>query len=211
MRPLVSTEPRAVILRTGLRLEYLTVGWNVIEGLIAVLSAVAAGSIALLGFGIDSFIESLSGLVLIWRLREERGAADSKAIETIEHRARRLVGVSLFALASWIGFSALRALWTHQEPEPSLVGIALTSISIGVMWWLARAKRRTAKSLGSRALEADSFQTTVCWWLSVIVLGGIGLNAAFGWWWADPLAALGMTYFLMREGRAAWQGDTCCE
>ena len=211
MERVAENEPRLSLLKSALRLECLTVGWNVIEGVIAVLSAVSAGSIALLGFGIDSFVESLSGAVLIWRLLAERGAADSITIERIEGRARRLVGVSLFALALWIGFSALRTLWTHQEPEPSQVGIALTSISMGVMWWLARAKRRTARSLGSRALEADSFQTTACWWLSVIVLCGIGLNVVFGWWWADPLAALGMTYFLVREGREAWRGDQCCE
>jgi len=94
--------------------------------------------------------------------------------------------------------------------EPSVIGILVTSISLGVMWWLARAKRETARGLGSRALEADSFQTTACWWLSLIVLAGIVLNAAFGWWWGDPAAALGMTYFLVREARQAWRVDDCC-
>ena len=201
---------RASLLRHALQLEYLTVGWNVVEGIVAVVAAFAAGSVALLGFGLDSFIECLSGAVLIWRLLAEHRAEDRAAAERIEQRALRAVGLSLFVLAAWVVFDATRALWTREEPSPSLVGILLTSISIGVMWWLARAKRRAAVALGSRALAADSFQTTACWWLSLTVLGGMGLNALLGWWWADPIAALGMTFFLIREGREAWRGDACC-
>lgn len=202
---------RPGLLRHALRLEYLTVGWNLVEGVIAVAAALASGSVALLGFGIDSFVESTSGTVLIWRLRSERGAADHDAIERIEQSARKLVALSLFLLAAYIAFRAVTALVTGERPDASPVGMALAAVSLAVMWFLARAKRRAAVALGSRAMEADAFQTTACWWLSLIVLGGIGLNALFGWWWADPLAALGMTVFIVREGREAWMGkDDCC-
>lgn len=200
---------RRELLGHALRLEYLTVGWNVVEGIVAIAAALAAASVALLGFGIDSFVESASGLVLVWRLRAEGSAADHEAIEALERRALKLVALSLFLLAAFVVLKAGWALWQQEHPEASALGIAVTGLSIAVMWWLARAKRTTARALGSRALEADSFQTTACWWLSVIVLVGIGLNALFGWWWADPVAAIGMGYFLVREGREAWKGDIC--
>ena len=200
---------RKDLVTRGLRLEYLTVGWNIIEGLVSVAAALAAGSVALLGFGIDSFVETTSGLVLIWRLRAERHALDIEELERLDQRAHKLVALSLFLLAAYIALDAAKALLTREKPEPTMAGVAITSISLTVMWWLARAKRRTARGLGSRALEADSFQTTACFWLSLITLVGIGLNAAFGWWWADPAAALGMTYFLVSEGREAWRGEDC--
>lgn len=205
-----SRDKRAVHLRHAMRLEFLTVGWNVLEGLIAVTAAALSGSIALMGFGIDSFVECASGGVLIWRLTAERTARDEDAIERLDRLAHRLVGVSLVALAAYIWVDAGLALWHHNVAEVSPVGIALTVVSIGVMWWLAGAKRRTAIALGSRALEADSFQTTACWWLSLITLGGLGLNAITGWWWADPAAAIGMTYFLLVEAREAWRGEDSC-
>lgn len=177
----------------------------------ALAAAFAAGSVVLVGFGIDSFVETASGAVLIWRLRAECKARDHEEIERLDRRAHKLVALSLFGLTAYVGLDAAHALWSRHRPEPSLVGIAVTSISIGVMLWLARAKRRAAVALGSRALEADAFQTTACWWLSLITLAGVGLNAALGWWWADPVAALGMTYFLVREGREAWRGEDCCE
>lgn len=202
----VQSRPR--LLARALQLEYLTVGWNVIEGVIAVTAALAAGSVALLGFGIDSFVETISGLVLIWRLRREAtGTLDEEAIEAIERRAERLVGASFFLLAAYITFDAITTLLAQEKPEASPVGIALTALSIGVMLWLARAKRRVATALGSRALAADAEQTQACWYLSVVVLAGIGLNAALGWWWADPVAALGVVVLLVREGLEAWRGD----
>jgi divalent metal cation (Fe/Co/Zn/Cd) transporter len=206
-----SGETREQLLRRALRLEWLTVGWNVAEGLIAVAAALAAGSVALLGFGIDSFVESASGGILVWRLLAEKWtAADPHAIERLDRRARKLVALSLFALALYVAADASLALWRSERPEASLVGIVLTCVSILVMLWLGQAKRRIAADLGSRALAADAFQTTACWWLSVITLAGIGLNAAFGWWWADPMAALGMTPLLVREGVEAWRGEDCC-
>jgi len=206
-----SGETRDQLLRRALRLEWLTVGWNVAEGLIAVAAAVAAGSVALLGFGIDSFVESTSGGILVWRLlAEKRTTADPHAIERLDRRARKLVSLSLFALAIYVAADASLALWRSERPEASLVGIVLTCVSILVMVWLGRAKRRAAVGLGSRALAVDAFQTTACWWLSIITLTGIGLNAVFGWWWADPVAALGMTPLLIREGVEAWRGEDCC-
>jgi divalent metal cation (Fe/Co/Zn/Cd) transporter len=199
-------------IRYALRLEYLTVGWNVVEGIIAVTAAVIAGSVALLGFGIDSFVESASGAVLVWRLLAEQRGADAEEVERLDARAHKLVGASLFLLAAYVSFEAVAALWTKEAPRPSAVGIALTAVSIVAMQWLARAKRRAARRLGSRALEADAFQTTACFWLSIITLAGVGLNTAFGWWWADPVAALGMTAFIAREGAEAWRGEECgCE
>ncbi len=205
----VGARERARHLDRALRLEWLTVGWNVLEGLIAVTAALAAGSVALLAFGIDSFVETSSGMILLWRLRAEAGMRDPRAIDALDRRARRLVAASLWALAAWIAFDAARTLWAKEAPEASLVGIALTAVSALVMVWLARAKRATARDLGSRALEADAFQTTACWWLSIAALAGLALNAAFGWWWADPVAALAMAPLISTEAREAWRGEEC--
>lgn len=202
------TVEREAGLGRALRLEYLTVGWNVVEGLVAVAAALAAGSVALLGFGIDSFVETASGLVLVWRLRAERRRGRQHA-ERLDRLALRLVGLSLFALAAWVAFDAGRALLERAAPEASPIGIGLTALSIAAMLWLARAKRRAAVALGSRALAADAFQTTACFWLSVITLAGLAANALLGWWWADPVAALGLTPLLVREGREAWRGESC--
>ena len=202
------TVARPVLLARALRLEYLTVGWNVVEGVVAITAAVAAGSVALLGFGIDSFVESLSGAVLIWRLRRETsGTLDEEAIEAIERRAERLVGGAFFILAAYVTFDAITTLLAQEKPEASPVGIAITALSIAVMLWLARAKRRLAGELGSRALAADAEQTQACWYLSVVVLTGIALNALLGWWWADPVAALAVVVLLVREGLEAWRGE----
>ncbi len=193
----------------ALRLEYFSLAWNVVEGVVAVAAALAAGSVALLGFGLDSFVESASAIVLVWRLRTETAAHDREAIARLDARAHRLVGASLFLLAAWVAGDAAWTLWRRARPEVSVPGIAITSVSIVLMMWLARAKRRAAAALESRALAADSFQTTACWWLSVVTLAGITLNAAFGWWWADPVAALSMIVFIVREAREAWRGEDC--
>lgn len=212
---------RDQLLGHGLRLEYLTVGWNIVEGLVAIAAAAASGSVALLGFGIDSFVESLSGLILVWRLRAEHsghGARDRdtdtggdtgierERIERIEHRARRLVALSLFALAVYVAVDAGLSIVNGERPEPSPVGLALAAISVVVMWWLARAKRAVARALDSRALAADAVQTLACLWLSVVVIAGVGLNALLGWWWADPVAALVLAALIAREAREAWEG-----
>jgi cation diffusion facilitator family transporter len=203
--------PRELMLARAVRLEYLTVGWNVVEGLIAVMAAIAAGSVALMGFGIDSFVESASGLVLLCRLVAERRHSSPRGIERAERRAQRLVAVSLFALAAYIIGDAAHSLVTGERPTPSTVGMVLTALSLVVMWWLARAKLRAAQSLGSRALQSDAFQTTACWWLSLATLFGIGLNAALSWWWADPVAAVVISLLIIHEGREAWRGEDCCD
>jgi cation diffusion facilitator family transporter len=202
---------RPVLLRRAVRLEVLTLAWNVVEGVVGVGAALAAGSVALLAFGIDSFVECASAIVMLWRLRAEGRATSQQPIEAAEVRARKLIAASLFGLGAWVLFDAGRTLWTREHPEPSAVGIALTSVSLAVMLWLARAKRRTAAGLKSRALQADAFQTTACWWLSLSTLAGLGLNALVGWWWADPVSALLIVFFLVKEGREAWKGeDSCC-
>ena len=204
-------ELRPETVSRALRLEYLTVGWNVVEGVIAVTAAVIAGSVAILGFGIDSFVECASALVMIWRLRAERDhRLSGERLEAIEHRARRLVAGSLFLLAGYVTFDALQTLWMGDRPSFSLVGVVLLSLSVAVMLWLARAKRRLAHELGSEAMEADAVQTTACWWLSVTALVGVGLNGLLGWWWADPVAALIIAALIAREGREAWNGKACC-
>lgn len=200
---------RVPLLKHALALEYLTVGWNMIEAVVAIGAGLAANSVALVGFGIDSVVESASGGVLIWRLKAEAGDMDAAAIERLDRRARKLVAGSLFALATYVGFDAVRALWTRDMPVTSPVGIALTALSMAVMAWLARAKYRAATALKSRALEADSFQTSACWWLSVIALTGMALNAILGWWWADPIAALVMVVFILKEARKGWLGEDC--
>jgi divalent metal cation (Fe/Co/Zn/Cd) transporter len=204
----ITTGNRAHLLRRGLRLEYLTVGWNIVEGLIAVGAGLAAGSVALIGFGIDSFVESVSGSVLTWRLRAEVGGdADEERVEQVERQASRLVGVSFAVLAAYVAFEAVQTLVAQERPSASPVGMALTTVSIMAMLWLARAKRDTGEALGSRALIADSHQTFACWYLSVTTLAGLALNAAFGLWWADPVAALVIAVFLVREGIEALRGE----
>jgi divalent metal cation (Fe/Co/Zn/Cd) transporter len=199
---------RVGLLRRGLRLEYLTVGWNVVEGVIAVTAGLIAGSPALVGFGVDSAVESMSGGILIWRLRREiAGTSEKEALELVERRAERLVGGAFLLLAAYVAFEAIRALVGQERPDASPVGIVLTALSIAVMLWLARAKRDTGERLRSRALIADAQQTFACWYLSVAALAGLSLNAILGWWWADPVAALVITVFLVEEGVEALRGE----
>jgi cation diffusion facilitator family transporter len=203
-----AAEARGALLSRGLLLEYITVGWNILEGIVAITAGVLAGSPALVGFGADSFIESISGGVLVWRLAGERsGRQDEDGVERIERRAERLVGVSFLVLAAYVAFEALRALISAEAPDASPVGIGLTALSTAVMLWLARAKRQTGEALGSRALLADAQQTYACWYLSISALTGLALNAVLGWWWADPLAALFIVVFLVREGVEALRGE----
>lgn len=200
---------RPGLLRRALRLEYLTVGWNIVEGLIAISAGLAAGSVALLAFGIDSFVESASGSVMIWRLLAERSADedDEERIDHVERRAQKLIAGSLVLLAVYIAWDSITSLLLGERAAPSAVGIALAIASLAVMWWLAREKRRIGIALGSKAMTADAFQTDACFYLSLFLLVGIGANALFGLWWADPLAALGMTVFIAREAIEAWRGE----
>jgi divalent metal cation (Fe/Co/Zn/Cd) transporter len=196
---------RASDARAGRHLEYFTLGWNITEALVAVGAGLVAGSIALVGFGVDSLIESLSGGILLWRLQAHY------ADERREQLALRLVGVSFFLLAAYVAFEAAKSLLQHEPPHVSVVGIVLSVVSLIVMPLLARAKRRVATRLQSRALEADSRQTSLCAYLSAILLGGLVLNAFFGWWWADPVAALIMVPIIAREGVEAFRGEACAD
>jgi divalent metal cation (Fe/Co/Zn/Cd) transporter len=189
-------------------LEYLTIGWNLLEAVVAVASGAVAGSVALVGFGIDSFIEVASGCVLLWRLRSESRGAHA---ETVERRALRLVGLSFLLLAIYVTLDSIKSLVQREAPEHSLPGICIAVLSLVVMPWLARQKRTAAGRLASTALQADSRQSSLCAYLSAILLGGLLLNAAFGWWWADPVAALLMLPLIMSEGIDAIRGKTCCQ
>jgi len=200
-----SEAARAEEVRRGRTLERLTIGWNLFEGLVAVVAGAAAGSIALVGFGLDSVIEVSSGAALLWRLHADAPEKRERA----ERVSLKIVGLSFIALAAYVAFDAVKALVAGEPPEASYVGIALAASSLVVMPLLARAKRRVALRIGSRAMQADSRQTDICAYLSAILLGGLILNALLGWWWADPLAALLMTPLIAREGVEALRGETC--
>lgn len=194
---------RAADARAGRRLEYVTLTWNVVEAAVSIAAGLLAGSVALLGFGLDAVIESLSGLILLWRLQVHHED---------EHRERlalRLVGISFLLLAAYVGIDAALSLLRREPPDTSLIGIGIASVSLVIMPWLSRAKRRVAAQLNSRVLEADSRQTNLCAILSAILLVGLGLNALLGWWWADPAAALLMTPIIADEGRKALRGEHC--
>jgi divalent metal cation (Fe/Co/Zn/Cd) transporter len=201
------TGARAVQVQRGLNLEYFTIAYNSLEGLIAIAFGIMAGSIALIGFGLDSAIEVTSGATLIWRLRADANAA---AREQAERRALHIVGVCFLALAAYVAYEATESLLAKEAPKRTIPGIALAVASMIVMPLLARAKRRVAGRIGSSALTADAKQTELCTYLSAILLGGLLLNALLGWWWADPVAALAMVPIMAKEGRTALRGETCC-
>ena len=203
----MTEDVRAIAITRGRNLEYLTVGWNSLEGIIAVAFGLLAGSIALVGFGFDSVIEVSSGLVLLWRLHQD---GDSVRREQIEARALKLVGITFLVLAAYVGYDAVASLVRGEPPEVSYPGIALAALSLAVMPALARAKRRVAASISSRALQADARQTDICAYLSAILLAGLLLNAVAGWWWADPVAALAMVPIIAKEGIEGLRGETCC-
>lgn len=196
---------RPALLRRGVGLEVFTIGYNVLEGLVAIVAGLLAGSVALTGFGVDSVIEVTSGVLLWWRLRAELGSAPLGP--AVEGRAARGAGLLLLLLSAYILADSARHLLTAARPEASSVGMALTALSLVVMPLLARAKLRTAAALDSRALRADAHETIVCAWLSATTLMGLVLNALLGWWWADPVAALLMVPLIVREGLEAWSGE----
>jgi len=183
----------------GLVAEYFTVGWNVIEGIVAIAAGVIAGSIALVGFGLDSYIEVASGLVLIWRLRQH-GFGNDEDEEAAEKRAIFFVGATFFLLAFYVTYESGKKLLLQEHPDESLIGIILATVSLIVMPLLAFYKKKIATEINSRALRADALETLACSYLSLTLLVGLGTNALFGWWWADPIAALAMVYFLVKEG-----------
>jgi len=194
--------------RRGRLLAWFTIVWNSVEGIVGIAAGLAAGSIALVGFGVDSYVEVLSGAVVLWRLSKEHYGEELS--EAAEHRALRIIATTFFVLAAGVAAESVRKLVTGEHPSASTAGMALTVLSLVVMPLLARAKRKVGRQLGSHALQADATETVLCVWLSAIVLAGLVLNAAFGWWWADPAAALGIVNVAVREGRGAWKGDACC-
>ena len=182
-------------------LVWATIAWNTVEAVVAIVAGALAGSIALIGFGLDSTIEVFAASVAVWFLRDH---------ETREQRALRLIAVSYFVLTSYVVVEAARDLLSDSEASRSTAGLAIAALSVIVMPLLARAKRHTGRELGSDALVAEANQTRLCAYLSIILLVGLGLNATIGWWWADPVAAIGIAVLAAREGRQAWRGDLCC-
>ena len=177
-----------------------------IEPGIAVAAGIAASSIALIGFGADSVVESVAGIVLLWRF-----AGNRQASEDAERRAYHLIAVSFWAIAAWVGIEAVRQLIAGSHPEVSWVGIGLAGVTLVTMPPLAIAKGRVAEQLHSAATRAEGRQNMLCAYLSGALLVGLGANAAAGWWWADPVAALVIAAVAVREGRVAWRGEDCCE
>lgn len=174
-------------------------GWNTLEAAVALAAGIVAGSIALVGFGLDSAIEVFSASVVIWQMR---GAAEER-----ERRALRLIGFTFFALAAYVGFESLRDLITQSRPETSIPGVLISAAALIVMPTLAWAKRRTGTALGSRTILADAAETLFCAWLAAATLAGLLLNSTFGWWWADPVAGLVIAAFAIKEGREALEGE----
>jgi cation diffusion facilitator family transporter len=186
--------------RRGLRLEWFTVAWNVIEGVVAIGAGVISGSVSLIGFGADSFIEVISAVALLWRMRKAGPYASAEERGNAERRALYLVAATFFLLAAYITYEAVGALLSREGPENSTVGLVLSVVSLLVMPALAYGKQRTGRELGSEALNADAVETWVCSYLSLALLAGVGLYAAFGWWWADPAGALAMLPVILWQG-----------
>ena len=202
-------EQRSGGLSEGLRLEYFSLAYNVLEAGVGLAAGLLAGSVALIGFGLDSVVESASATILVWRLRTE--ASGRRTSEEAESKAIRLVAVAFFALAAYVGVSAVVELMRGTHPEDSPLGTAIAVTSLIVMPVLARRKRIVAAKLGSRSMEADSHQTVLCTYLSGILLLGLLANALLGWWWADPVAALGIALLAGAEGLELWRTrDICC-
>jgi cation diffusion facilitator family transporter len=186
--------------RRGLRLEWFTVAWNVIEAVVAIGAGIIAGSVALVGFGVDSGIEVISAVALLWRLYKAGPNASAEEHGDAERKALYLVAATFFILAAYITYEAIGAFASGEGPESSTVGLVLSVISILVMPALAYGKQRTGREMGSRALQADAVETWVCSYLSLALLAAVGLNAAFGWWWADPVGALAMLPVILWQG-----------
>ena len=206
----ILTEPadRASLALRARRLEYFTIIWNSLEGLVGVTTGALAGSVSLVGFGVDSFIEVTSGAALLWRM-----SADTDHCQRARREARtlKIVGACFLALAAYVATDAAWNLWSRSPASPSTAGIVLAAASLVAMPLLSRAKRRVARGLSSGAMHADARQTEFCTYLSAILLGGLLLNALLGWWWADSIAALVMTPVIAKEGVDGLRGRACCD
>lgn len=199
------TPERKKLVRRAKLLAWLGVGWHGIEAAVALGAGIAAGSIALLGFGADSLVESVAGFVLLWRFAASR--ADS---ENAERRAQKLISLTFYLIAAYVGFEAVRNLLAGERPDVSWVGIGLAGITLLTMPPLAIAKARLAEKLGSPATKSEGQQNMLCAYLSAALLVGLGTNALFGLWWADPITALLIAGVAIKEGRESWRGDGCC-
>jgi divalent metal cation (Fe/Co/Zn/Cd) transporter len=199
---------RAELIKRGRYLEYFTIGYNSLEGLIAVVAGLVAGSIALVGFGFDSLIEVTSGAALLWRLNADVDEARRERVEAI---SLRIVGACFVVLAIYVTYNSVKSLIRREAPRESIVGIVLAAVSLIIMPLLVRAKRKVARGINNGALMADSKQTELCTYLSAILLGGLLMNALLGWWWADPVAALIMVPIIVKEGIEGLRGHNCCE
>lgn len=205
MMGITSAIDHAALKRKGRSLEYFTIAWNSLEGLIAIVAGAIAGSISLVGFGIDSLVEVTSGAALLWRM------SSSAEDESRERLSLQIVGACFLVLAVYIAYEAIKSLLHRTAPERSVVGIVLACVSLVVMPLLSRAKHKIAKGLSSSAMHADAKQTEFCTYLSAILLAGLLLNASLGWWWADPAAALVMVPIIAREGLQGLQGKACTD
>jgi len=192
----------------GKRLEYFTIAWNTLEGIIAIVAGGLANSISLVGFGIDSFIEVTSGSALLWRMMVDR---DEVKRERNERLSLKILGGCFLGLSAYIGYESISDLVLRKPPERSIPGIILACVSLIAMPLLSHAKKRVGKELSSAAMHADARQTEFCFYLSVILLVGLLLNATLGWWWADPVAGLSMVPIIVKEGIDALKGRTCCD
>lgn len=188
---------RAALVRRGLRLNYATIAYNTLEAIVSIVAGLLAGSVALVGFGLDSVIEVTASGAAQWRLRSDW---HKERRERAERISRRIIGASFLALATYIVYDSGKTIWVRERPGRTLVGIIILALSVVVMPLFARAKRKVARAMSSRALEADATQTSLCAYLSLIALVGVALNAIAGWWWADPVAALVMVPIIAKEG-----------
>jgi divalent metal cation (Fe/Co/Zn/Cd) transporter len=213
MREMSSASTTVSARTSGLRraraLELASLGYNLTEAIVGIVAGAVAGSIALVGFGLDSVVESSSAAILLWRLHAE--SHGHHTAEEAERRAVRLVALAFFALAAYVGVEAILQLVEEARPDESPVGIALAVASVLIMPVLAARKRASARELDSRAMQADSRQTSLCTYMSAFLLAGLLANALFGWWWADPVAGLAIAGFAAREGLELWRTeDFCC-
>ena len=201
---------RIVIIHQAFWLEYLTLAWMTVEAAVAIASGIAANSLTLVAFGIDSVIELASAGILVWRLTVELRRGQMFA-ESAEQKASRIGGALLFLLAAYVVASAGWKLWTHQGAEFSLPGLIVCVLALPIMYFLSRRKLALAETLGSRALRADAVESITCGWLSLVVIAALTAQFAIGTWWLDAVASLGIVWFLVREGREAWSGEECCD
>jgi divalent metal cation (Fe/Co/Zn/Cd) transporter len=200
---LIDAQERQRLGRRAQLLAGISVGYNLVEAAVAITAGLVAGSVALVGFGLDSAVEVSSGLIILWQFRH-------RMPEQREEQALRLMAIAFFALAAYVAFESVRALVGSDDPDPSPVGVAIAATSLLVMPFLSWAQRRTGKALGSNAVVADSTQTLLCTYLSAVLLAGLLLNLTLGWSWADPIAGLVIAAVAVKEGREAWRGEGCC-